>query len=109
MTSPPPKNRRSVLRPDQGRGTDVLSPHDSPAPGPATTTVRPRPNGAGGGRGRALATASRALRLVASAAVVLAVSIGVAYGTRRYLRTSPRFGIRTVLVEGVRSQVSRGG
>jgi cell division protein FtsQ len=34
-------------------------------------------------------------------AVVLAASIAVAWGARRYVMSSPRFAIRTVLVEGI--------
>lgn len=46
------------------------------------------------------ARVSRGLSLFAGAAVVVASSIGVAWGARRYLLSSPRFAIRTVLVEG---------
>jgi cell division protein FtsQ len=39
-------------------------------------------------------------KMVFGAAVVLAASVAVAWGARRYILTSPRFAVRTVLVEG---------
>ena len=71
---------------------------DSPIPGPATTTLRPPagPRPSTGGR------VVRALSLIAGVAVVLAASCLVAWGARRYVMTSPRFAIRTILVDGQR-------
>ena len=70
--------------------------HDSPAPPPATTTVKP-PAPARPGR-----KLPRAMALFLGVCVVLSASIAVAWGARRYITTSPRFGIRTVLVDGNR-------
>jgi cell division protein FtsQ len=76
---------------------------DSPVPGAATTTVSPpgpsperraaKPPGAGS---RMLA----ALKFTAGVSVVLAASVAVAWGARRYVTTSPRFAVRTVIVDG---------
>ncbi|KYF50271.1 cell division protein, partial [Sorangium cellulosum] len=43
----------------------------------------------------------RALQLFAGAAVVIVASTAVAWGARRYIVSSPRFAVRTVLVDGV--------
>ncbi|MBK9258890.1 MAG: FtsQ-type POTRA domain-containing protein [Polyangiaceae bacterium] len=68
--------------------------HDSPPPPPATTTTvkPPAPS-----RARKL---PRAVALVLGVCVVLSASVAVAWGARRYITTSPRFCIRTVLVDG---------
>jgi cell division protein FtsQ len=103
----PPENRR---RPDAARPKTVSAPpdpiagDDSPVPGPATTTVRPpRPAAAAPKPDRRPpGRVARAFQLVGGVAVVLAASISVAWGARRYLTTSPRFAVRTVLVEGER-------
>jgi len=71
--------------------------NDSPAPPPATTTVKPP------APGRRLAPKlPRTLALVLGVCVVVSASVAVAWGARRYITTSPRFGIRTVLVDGNR-------
>ncbi len=44
------------------------------------------------------------LKLTAGVSVVLAASISVAWGARRYVTTSPRFAVRTVLVDGARKR-----
>lgn len=97
-------NRRS--RPSKPRSAVIDAPvdpimggDDSPLPGPATTSLRPPP---GAPKKRAESRVSRGIQLVAGAAVVVAASIGVAWGARRYVTTSPRFAVRTVLVEGER-------
>ena len=77
----------------------ILGGDDSPLPGPATTSLRPPP---GATAKRFEGRVSRGLQLVAGAAVVVAASISVAWGARRYVTTSPRFAVRTVLVEGER-------
>lgn len=77
-------------------GTD----DDSPVPGPATTTVRPPPGGAPASARPKPSRVGRTLQLVGGIAIVLTASIGVAWGARRYIMTSPRFAIRTVLVDG---------
>lgn len=63
---------------------------DSPVPGPATTTVRPPSKG----------KLTQAVKLTLGVAVVLGASVAVAWGARRYVTTSPRFAVRTVLVDG---------
>lgn len=97
-------NRRS--RPAKARSAVIDAPSDpipggddSPLPGPATTSLRPAP---GATLKRFEGRVSRGLQLVAGAAVVVAASISVAWGARRYVTTSPRFAVRTVLVEGER-------
>jgi cell division protein FtsQ len=69
---------------------------DSPLPSAATTTVRApeRP------RFPKLGRVGRTLQLVAGVAIVLSASVAVAWGARRYVMQSPRFGVRTVLVDG---------
>ena len=104
--SAPPANRKL---PDAARSkakvvdapADPIG-DDSPLPGPATTTVRPPPPGStkSARPPRKLGKAARTAQLVAGAAVVLAASISVAWGVRRYLMHSPRFAVRTVLVAG---------
>lgn len=82
----------------------IVAGDDSPVPGAATTTVRPsgpsllkrRAGKASGAGGRMLA----ALKFTAGVSVVLAASVAVAWGARRYVTTSPRFAVRTVLVDG---------
>ncbi|KYF77178.1 cell division protein, partial [Sorangium cellulosum] len=48
----------------------------------------------------------RALQLLAGAAVVLVASTAVAWGARRYIVSSPRFAVRTVLVDGVQRRTA---
>lgn len=90
----PPRVAEVIDAPPDPNGGD-----DSPLPGPATTTVRPpsmQPAPARRGPGRF----ARMVQLVGGVAVVLVASTAVAWGARRYLMTSPRFGVRTVLVDG---------
>jgi cell division protein FtsQ len=82
--------------------SDPIVGDDSPLPGPATTTVRPPPGGSSGSPSRPMSRVSRAVQLVAGVSIVLAASIAVAWGARRYVMSSPRFAVRTVLVEGER-------
>ncbi|APR75018.1 Cell division protein FtsQ [Minicystis rosea] len=121
MSAPPTNRRRPLFEGPAGNvkrkvidaPRDPGADDDSPLPGPATTTVRPpappkseKPKGKGG-------SALRMLQMVGGAAIVLAASIGVAYGARRYITSSPRFAVRTVLVDGVHrrtaTQVANGG
>lgn len=88
----PPKVPVIAAPPDPSPDLD----NDSPVPPPATTTVKP-PAGP-----RTVRKLSRAMALVLGVCVVLSASIAVAWGARRYITTSPRFGIRTVLVDGNR-------
>ncbi|MRG95982.1 cell division protein FtsQ/DivIB [Polyangium spumosum] len=77
--------------------------HDSPPPpGATTSTIRPpKPKPA---RRLSLPRPKlpRALSLFLGVMIVLSASIAVAWGARRYIMTSPRFAIRTVLVDGNR-------
>jgi len=104
MSAPTSGNRRN--KPAKARSTVIDAPadpimggDDSPLPGPATTTVRPPP---GAAPRRVESRFSKGLQLVAGAVVVLAASISVAWGARRYVTTSPRFAVRTILIEGER-------
>jgi cell division protein FtsQ len=47
-----------------------------------------------------------ALQLVAGALVVVSASIAVAWGARRYITSSPRFAVRSVLVDGVQRRTA---
>ncbi len=78
---------------------DPFADGDSPLPGPATSTVRPPPRS---GPGRF----TRTVQLVGGLAVALAASIAVAWSAERYLMTSPRFAVRTVLVDGNRRRAA---
>lgn len=70
--------------------------HESPPPPAATTTVKPPP------APKKAHKLPRALAMFLGVCVVLSASVAVAWGARRYIMTSPRFGIRTVLVDGNR-------
>ena len=81
--------------------------------GPATTTGRP-PAPPRSDKPKAKGSRVRAtLQMIGGAAIVLAASIGVAYGARRYITSSPRFAVRTVLVDGAHrrsaTQIANGG
>jgi cell division protein FtsQ len=114
-SAPPPNRRRapSHAPPAVPAGSTpkrgaTRSSDESPAP-PATSVSlrRPRPSisdAAPPERVRVARRPSRALRglqLVAGVAVVLTASIAVAWGARRYIMSSPRFAVRSVLVDGV--------
>ncbi|WP_437735910.1 cell division protein FtsQ/DivIB [Sorangium sp. So ce1335] len=130
-SAPPPPNRRratSPSAPPPGRAAPArgakpepvapapapprnervraTTPHESPAPPATSVSVRPpRPPKAGSpGQARPARPLSRhfrALQLLAGAAVVIVASTAVAWGARRYIVSSPRFAVRTVLVDGV--------
>jgi cell division protein FtsQ len=87
---------------------DPMGGDDSPLPGPATTTVRPPASSprASAPR-RAAGKVGRALQLVAGVSLVLTASIAVAWGARHYLMTSPRFAVRTVVVDGNHRRTAR--
>lgn len=89
----PPKLPVVAAPPDPSPDLDS----DSPPPPPATsTTVKPpAPK-------RPARKLPSAMALALGVCVVLSASVGVAWGARRYITTSPRFGIRTVLVDGNR-------
>ncbi|WP_437679428.1 cell division protein FtsQ/DivIB [Sorangium sp. So ce131] len=88
-------------------------PHESPPPPATSVSVRPpRPSASDGGSpgapraARPIARHLRALQLLAGAAVVLVASTAVAWGARRYIVSSPRFAVRTVLVDGVQRRTA---
>lgn len=93
-------------KPDAPRGA-ARGPDDSPAPPPTSVSVRPprgpaRVDAPAKPRAPAPPVARHLgwLELLAGVTVVLAASIAVAWGARRYVVSSPRFAIRTVLVDG---------
>ncbi|WP_437869946.1 FtsQ-type POTRA domain-containing protein [Sorangium sp. So ce363] len=105
----PPKNERVRA--------STPSSHESPAPPATSVSVRPpraidRGERAAEGAPsaarspRPIARHLRALQLLAGAAVVLVASTAVAWGARRYIVSSPRFAVRTVLVDGVQRRTA---
>ncbi len=105
--SAPPANVRRAPR----RGVVVEAPLDpmgagEPSPAPPPTSRSVRPPGPARGEPRATAKAaqpsrlSRIAQVVAGGAIVLAASAAVGWGARRYIVSSPRFAVRTVLVDG---------
>lgn len=107
MTSSiPPRNQRREPAPDAAGA-------ESPVP-PAARSVRPEARAKakppvskpapkpreGGPRFPLLAKAFGAAKLLVGIAVVVGASGGVAWGTKRYVTTSPRFAVRTVAVDG---------
>lgn len=101
MSEALPQNRRTRKNPSAPPAAPVdpmpsrESDSDSPAPPAATTTVRPPPLAKAQGL-----KLPRALSLALGVLIVLSASIAVAWGARKYITTSPRFAIRTVLVDG---------
>lgn len=101
-----PENRRRPLF--EGNRKVIEAPRDpmlsaddtSPLPGPATTTVRPPPGSKPAAERSKIGRVGRTLQLIGGVAIVLTASIGVAWGARRYIVSSPRFAIRTVAVDG---------
>jgi cell division protein FtsQ len=69
---------------------------DSPLPPSATSSASVRPSAAPVNPRGAVAL----LRLAAGVAVVLSASVLVAWGARKYVLSTPRFAIRTVLIDG---------
>ncbi|WP_437691273.1 cell division protein FtsQ/DivIB [Sorangium sp. So ce176] len=107
-----PEPVAAVPAPKNERVRATTPPHESPAPPATSVSVRPpRPPGKGGSPGEArparpLSRHFRALQLFAGAAVVLVASTAVAWGARRYIVSSPRFAVRTVLVDGVQRRTA---
>ncbi len=126
MSDRPPPNRRLSSKSSDSKGLErpavdkkraakarskvieapsdpIYGDDDSPLPGPATTTVRPPPGPRRAEPSSLKRTGSRVLRalqLTFGVVVVLVASVAVAWGARRYVMTSPRFAIRTVLIDG---------
>jgi cell division protein FtsQ len=105
-----PENRRRA-----GGGATIVDapgdplPYDADSPAPGATTVRPPPPRAGARKKKEATAAPRprsrfvaTLQLTLGAMLVIAASVAVAWGARRYLLSTPRFAVRTVEVEGTR-------
>jgi len=91
MSERPPTNRRKKAQVIEAPPDPFPLGDDSPPPPAATTTtIRPRPAG----------RLSQTIKLAIGVLAVLAASVAVAWGARRYVTTSPRFAVRTVLVDG---------
>jgi cell division protein FtsQ len=85
----------------------------SPSSAAPASTVRPPPNSrrdrkppSAVAAPRPVSRVWRATQLVAGVIVVLAASILVGWGARKYVLSSPRFAIRTVVVEGVHKRTA---
>lgn len=92
-----PKKKSAVLAPED----PFLPPDSSPAPGPVSQSVRP-PASPKKAKSRVWST----IQLFAGVMVVLAASIAVAWGARRYVTTSPRFSVRTITVAGTQRRTA---
>lgn len=101
MSAPPANVRRAprkgavVEAPVEPLGVDEAS----PPPPPTSRSVRPPP-APEKAPAKAAGRLSRAAQLVAGVAIVIAASAAVGWGARRYIVSSPRFAVRTVLVDG---------
>jgi cell division protein FtsQ len=62
---------------------------------PVSGDIGERPSKRGGDSGFV-----RALRVVVGVALVVGIGSGVAWGARRYVRTSPRFGVSEIITSG---------
>jgi cell division protein FtsQ len=113
-SNPPPSGRassppRNVRLPQSARKELPSSVEAQPPPrnqesSPAPPVVRSTPPGPKGPRfARAKAffrTAWTGTRILLGVLVVVAASLGAAWGARRYITRSPRFVIKTITVEG---------
>jgi cell division protein FtsQ len=75
---------------------------DEVSPPPTARTLRPPSRAAAPPSAPAPSRLSRAVQLLAGATIVISASVAVAWGARRYIVSSPRFAVRTVLVDGAR-------
>jgi cell division protein FtsQ len=94
VSADPARNKRRPA-PVVEAPADPVAPEGelSPPPGPTASTIRPLAS-------RPRRKAWSLLSMTAGALLVLACSVGVAWGARRYVLASPRFAIRAVLVDG---------
>jgi cell division protein FtsQ len=94
----PPKNKRTRV--------DSTAEAESPKPPIARgASVRPAPDSKAKPTGesplkRKLATTVAVLKTVLGIVAVVGASVGVAWGAKRYMMTSPRFSVKTIAVEG---------
>jgi cell division protein FtsQ len=101
------KARSKVAQVIEAPGDPIVGDDDSPLPGPATTTVRPPPMPKRAEPSKLRRTGGqlfKALQLIGGVIIVLVASVAVAWGARRYVISSPRFAIRTVLVDGAKKR-----
>lgn len=104
-----PSNRRLEVRPETKREPEprerveasVEAKSDSPQPPSVVRTVPP-PAGpkAPGKIKKALKSAWTGTRILVAILLVVAASIGAAWGAKAYVTKSPRFNVRTITVEG---------
>ncbi|MEM9695780.1 MAG: cell division protein FtsQ/DivIB [Myxococcota bacterium] len=92
-----PSNRRISRAPDSSSAASEAPPSMVP---PSGTDAPARGAKARWWRRRATKRWAARLSLATGVTVVFAASILVAWGLRRYLRSSPRFSLRTIVVEG---------
>ena len=98
---------RNVRRPTASDSATADSP-DPPVVGVGRATTAPPPDreAASSERPGFLARSPRAKKAISGAkvalgiAIVVSASLGVAWGAKRYMTTSPRFAIKTVAVDG---------
>lgn len=104
-----PSNRRLEPRPAprpepraEAEARDADTPRESPQPPSVVRSVPPPPAGPKppGKIKRALKSAWTGTRILVAILLVVAASIGAAWGARTYVTKSPRFSIRTITVEG---------
>jgi cell division protein FtsQ len=97
---------RNVRRPSSSDGATADSP-DPPVVGVGRATTAPPPDREPSSARRSLLDRSPRVKkavsgakVVAGVAIVVSASLGVAWGAKRYMTTSPRFSIKSVVVEG---------
>jgi len=98
---------RNVRRPSPSDGAAADSP-DPPLVGVGRATTAPPPDAGQPGTKRAgflsrsprVRTAVSGVKVALGIAIVASASLGVAWGAKRYMTTSPRFAIKTVAVDG---------
>ncbi len=91
-----PKNKRTRV----DSAADAESPKPPVAKGSSLRPPPERGEGKPSAFGRRLRTAGTVLKTALGIAAVVGASVGVAWGAKRYMMTSPRFSVKTVTVEG---------
>lgn len=107
VKAPLPSNRRLEPRPEPAREAaprvvEAEAKADSPQPPSVVRSVPPPPAGPKppGKIKKALKSAWTGTRILVAILLVVAASVGAAWGARTYVTKSPRFSIRTITVEG---------